>query len=190
MPNQKNTGESEQFNPARDALRKAVDQFVRQSIDDFRERIQTEVRYAVGQALTGYTQAAQNATALGFVTPEKGRVVPEKSPSPVVKRGPGRPRKNPLFDAAPVEPIKRGPGRPPKATTEFKAPSCNVRGCRKPHRAKGYCASHYNKALAAGWPRPAPRNFTPPQIAEHTPAQAATSAPEPETKSRTFEVNV
>jgi hypothetical protein len=50
-------------------------------------------------------------------TPEnitKFRGSAAKAAAPKVKRGPGRPRKNPL-PAAPAPKVKRGPGRPPKA---------------------------------------------------------------------------
>ncbi|MDP1920955.1 MAG: cell wall protein [Myxococcales bacterium] len=65
------------------------------------------------------------------------------------------------FAAAFGAPIKRGPGRPrklafgavaaPKAARAVKASSssgktlCAVIGCKRPARAKGYCAAHYQK---------------------------------------------
>lgn len=55
---------------------------------------------------------------------------------------------------------KRGPGRPP----EFKKQTCHVAGCRRPHRSKGYCNMHYQKARNHNWPLPAPKNFKPPYV--------------------------
>ena len=65
------------------------------------------------------------------------------------------------FAAAFGAPIKRGPGRPrklafgtvaaPKAARAVKVSSssgktlCAVIGCKRPARAKGYCAAHYQK---------------------------------------------
>ncbi|MDP3236200.1 MAG: cell wall protein [Myxococcales bacterium] len=65
------------------------------------------------------------------------------------------------FAAAFGAPIKRGPGRPrkqafgavaaPKATRAIKVSAssgkvlCAVIGCKRPARAKGYCAAHYQK---------------------------------------------
>lgn len=65
------------------------------------------------------------------------------------------------FAAAFGAPLKRGPGRPrkvtfgavaaPKAARAVKVSSsagktlCAVIGCKRPARAKGYCAAHYQK---------------------------------------------
>lgn len=61
------------------------------------------------------------------------------------------------FASAFGAPLKRGPGRPrklafaaPKATAiKVRASAgtrlCAVIGCKKPARAKGYCAAHYQK---------------------------------------------
>ena len=75
----------------------------------------------------------------------------------MVRRGPGRPRKLPVAPALTV----------PTALAVPKAPGCGLKGCRKRVRAKGYCASHYQKyrslkqsgRLPADWvENPAPRS--------------------------------
>lgn len=40
--------------------------------------------------------------------------------------------------------------------------ACNVSGCSRPVRSKGYCAAHYQAARKYGWPMPAPRGFKAP----------------------------
>jgi hypothetical protein len=61
---------------------------------------------------------------------------------------------------------RRGPGRPRKnaAVTAVQAnkEACNVAGCVRPMRSKGYCATHYQSARKYGWPMPAPKNFAAP----------------------------
>lgn len=76
----------------------------------------------------------------------------ESSASAVpAKRGPGRPRKVQVTSnamTATVAPrtaingVKGKPGR--KKSTEAER-ACAIRGCRRPARAKGYCAAHYQK---------------------------------------------
>lgn len=70
-----------------------------------------------------------------------------------VKRGPGRPRKalpttngaamvasvSPRATAAPAK------GRPGRKKSTEAARACAIRGCKRPARAKGYCAAHYQK---------------------------------------------
>lgn len=67
-----------------------------------------------------------------------------------VKRGPGRPRKNPLAPApaakvakasAPGVVTKGRRGRPPSTSSR----ACGIRGCKRDARAKGYCPAHYQK---------------------------------------------
>jgi hypothetical protein len=57
-----------------------------------------------------------------------------------LKRGPGRPRKA-AFAGAPVN-VKRGPGRPRGSGGDVR---CAIIDCKRPARAKGYCAAHYQK---------------------------------------------
>jgi hypothetical protein len=40
--------------------------------------------------------------------------------------------------------------------------ACNVAGCARPVRSKGYCAAHYQSARKYGWPMPAPKGFKAP----------------------------
>jgi hypothetical protein len=59
-----------------------------------------------------------------------------------LKRGPGRPpKKAPLFAAAVAKPA-RGGG---KVRASEGTRLCAVTGCKRPARAKGYCAAHYQK---------------------------------------------
>ena len=65
-----------------------------------------------------------------------------------VKRGPGRPRKNPLAPAPAAKVAKAAPavvkgrrGRPPSTSSR----ACGIRGCKRDARAKGYCPAHYQK---------------------------------------------
>jgi hypothetical protein len=41
--------------------------------------------------------------------------------------------------------VRRGPRKKPGPKPKHKV--CKVRGCNKPHYAKGYCLSHYQKML-------------------------------------------
>lgn len=51
------------------------------------------------------------------------------------------------------------PGRKPRAGG---GEPCNVVGCGKPQRSKGYCAACYQAARKYEWPMPAPAKFVPP----------------------------
>ena len=53
------------------------------------------------------------------------------------KRGPGRPRKNPLLLGRVPAAAKRGRRGVERA--------CAILGCKRPARSKGYCAAHYQK---------------------------------------------
>jgi hypothetical protein len=58
-------------------------------------------------------------------------------------------------------------GRPADAS------GCNVKGCARPHRSKGYCAAHYQSARKYGWPMPCPVGFEAPVLKRGRPARAA-----------------
>jgi hypothetical protein len=61
--------------------------------------------------------------------------------------------------------VRHGPGRPRKnaaPTAQACKEACNVAGCVRPMRSKGYCAAHYQSARKYGWPMPAPKNFAAP----------------------------
>ncbi|MDX2013184.1 MAG: cell wall protein [Myxococcaceae bacterium] len=57
-----------------------------------------------------------------------------------LKRGPGRPKKLSLLPAVKVV---RGGATKVRASSEQRL--CAVMGCKRPARAKGYCAAHYQK---------------------------------------------
>ena len=57
-----------------------------------------------------------------------------------LKRGPGRPRK--LSFGAVAAPAKKAAVKVRAAAGEE---ACGVIGCKRPARAKGYCAAHYQK---------------------------------------------
>ncbi len=62
-----------------------------------------------------------------------------------VKRGPGRPRKNALMQ--PLLTAGNGARRGPKGkrSRDTGDHGCNIIGCKRPARSKGYCAAHYQK---------------------------------------------
>jgi hypothetical protein len=57
-----------------------------------------------------------------------------------IKRGPGRPRKDPFATVAVKKAKGAKRGRKSSAGRE-----CAVIGCGRPARSKGYCAAHYQK---------------------------------------------
>lgn len=68
------------------------------------------------------------------------------------KRGPGRPRKvlpatsNAIVaSVAPRATASAAKGRPGRKKSTEAARACAIRGCKRPARAKGYCAAHYQK---------------------------------------------
>lgn len=76
---------------------------------------------------------------------------------------------------------RRGPGRPPKTATAAAAgeEACNVAGCVRPMRSKGYCAAHYQAARKYGWPMPAPVGFNAPVRRRGRPPRSGSPGPVP-----------
>jgi len=76
----------------------------------------------------------------------------ESAGSAPVKRGPGRPRKalsagsNAIVaTVAPRSATNAVKGKPGRKKSTEAARACAIRGCKRPARAKGYCAAHYQK---------------------------------------------
>jgi len=94
-----------------------------------RNMVQVEVERAIGPLAAALQQQGEvlSRFAAAFGAP--------------IKRGPGRPRKVTTFGAVAA----------PKAARAVKVSSsggktlCAVIGCKRPARAKGYCAAHYQK---------------------------------------------
>lgn len=97
------------------------------SVDQLlRSMVQAEVERAIGPLASALQQQGEvlQRFASAFGAP--------------IKRGPGRPRKVPMLGVAASKPAKVRVSASGQAL-------CAVIGCRKPARAKGYCAAHYQK---------------------------------------------
>lgn len=100
------------------------------SVDQLlRSMVQAEVERVVAPLMSALQQQGEvlSRFAAAFGTP--------------LKRGPGRPRKLSV-GAVPAIKVKRGPGRPRGSGSVTR---CAIIGCKRPARAKGYCAAHYQK---------------------------------------------
>ena len=62
----------------------------------------------------------------------------------------------------PVQAARRGRRAAGATAAKSGNQACNVAGCVRPVRSKGYCAAHYQAARKYGWPMPAPKGFKAP----------------------------
>ena len=100
------------------------------SVDQLlRSMVQAEVERAIGPLAAALQQQGEvlGRFAAAFGAP--------------IKRGPGRPRKQ-TFGAVVVAPKA---ARAVKVSSSSGKDLCAVIGCKRPARAKGYCAAHYQK---------------------------------------------
>ena len=99
-----------------------------------REMVADEVARALGPVHAMLAELQGNGAIIARLAAALGQPI---------KRGPGRPPKNPYalapVRAMPVTGAKRGP-KPSSDSRE-----CAVIGCGRPARSKGYCAAHYQK---------------------------------------------
>ena len=101
------------------------------SVDQLlRSMVQAEVERAIGPLAAALQQQGEVLArfAAAFGAP--------------IKRGPGRPRKL-SFGAVAAPKVKAG--RAIKVSASAGKKLCAVIGCKRPARAKGYCAAHYQK---------------------------------------------
>ena len=96
-----------------------------------REMVADEVARALGPVHAALAELQGNGAIIARLAAALGQPI---------KRGPGRPPKNPF---APVKLPGTGAkrGRKPSGDTR----DCAVIGCGRPARSKGYCAAHYQK---------------------------------------------
>jgi hypothetical protein len=101
------------------------------SVDQLlRSMVQAEVERAIGPLAAALQQQGDvlGRFAAAFGAP--------------IKRGPGRPRKQ-AFGAAPT--AAPTAERAVKVSSAGAKTLCAIIGCKRPARAKGYCAAHYQK---------------------------------------------
>lgn len=96
------------------------------------EELSRTVGQASQQATTARSTAEAAADGLSGVEGQLAALVerlgqPAAQPAPAAAKAAAKPKTG------------KGPGRPPKSTV------CQVPGCGRPHRARGYCAMHYQQ---------------------------------------------
>lgn len=129
-------------------LRELVDAAVSEVVDKRLRTLSEKIDHTVEEAVESKIEQA-----LGGVTSHV-------TTRPAQAEGQAPKRK---YSMADVREAKEQAGQPSYKT-------CNVAGCSKKHRAKGYCQGHYQAATKYGWPFPAPRNFSPPARKRGRPA--------------------
>lgn len=94
------------------------------------EELSRSVGQASQQATTARSTAEAAADGISGVEAQLAALVENM----------GKPAAAPAAASAPAR-TGKGPGRPPKSTV------CQVPGCGRAHRAKGYCAMHYQQVM-------------------------------------------
>lgn len=97
-----------------------------------REMVAAEIAQALRPVHAALAELQGNGAVIGRLAAALGQ------PVPVIKRGPGRPRKT-AFAAAPV---RTGAKRGRKAGEKR---ACAIIDCGKPSLSLGYCGAHYQK---------------------------------------------
>lgn len=95
-----------------------------------REMVADEVARALGPVHAALAELQGNGAVIARIAAALGQPI---------KRGPGRPPKNPFAIVKVAGGAK--PGR--RASTDTR--ECAVIGCGRPARSRGYCAAHYQK---------------------------------------------
>ena len=95
-----------------------------------RDMVADEVARALGPVHRALAELQGNGAVLARIAAALGQPI---------KRGPGRPPKNPFASA----PVRTGAKRGRKPSGDKR--ECAVIGCGRPARSKGYCAAHYQK---------------------------------------------
>lgn len=128
-------------NPIAAALDERIRAVVNESVSD---AVREELRQILAEELAGL---------LGGETPAA------KAPAPKAR---ARATTRKATTMAKATPARRGRPRANAATAAGDDKLCNVVGCERPYRSRGYCAAHYQAARKYDWPMPAPANFEPP----------------------------